>query len=106
MKWVITYYSDKVENEILGLPPKLLARYLRMTDLMLKNGPDLSFPHTRSMKEGLFEMRLKAEEGIARVFYCTLINQTIVVLHSFVKKTQKTPKKELKVARARLKEVK
>ena len=58
------------------------------------------------MGDGLFELRLKAAEGIARVFYCTVVGRKIVVLHKFVKKTDKTPKKELETARARLKEIK
>lgn len=56
--------------------------------------------------DGLFELRLKAQEGIGRVFYCTLIGKRIVILHSFVKKTQKTPTNELNIATLRLKEVK
>jgi len=58
------------------------------------------------MGDGLFELRLKASEGIARVFYCTLIEKRIVILHQFTKKTQKTPPRELAVARRRMKEVK
>ena len=58
------------------------------------------------MGDGLFELRLKAAEGIARVFYCTLVGRRIVILHQFVKKTEKTPLRELEVARRRLKEVK
>jgi len=58
------------------------------------------------MGDGLFELRLKAAEGIARVFYCTLVGRRIVILHQFVKKTDKTPQRELEVARRRLKEVK
>ena len=44
--------------------------------------------------------------GIARVFYCTLVGKRIVMLHSFVKKSQRTPKQELEVAQSRLKEIK
>lgn len=62
-------------------------------------------PHTRAMGQGLFELRLKSKEGIGRVFYCTRRVRRIVMLHSFVKKSAKTPAKELKVARKRLKEV-
>ncbi|WP_081055672.1 type II toxin-antitoxin system RelE/ParE family toxin [Burkholderia diffusa] len=51
------------------------------------------------------EMRLKGAEGIARVFYCAIVDRRIVMLHCFVKKTQKTPRKEPKIARQRLKEV-
>jgi phage-related protein len=54
----------------------------------------------------LFELRPKGAEGIARVFYCTHIEQTIVVLHSFVKKTNTTPNDDLNIAKKRLKEVK
>ncbi len=63
-------------------------------------------PHTQPMKDGLFELRMKSREGIGRVFYCTLVNKRIVMLHSFIKKTQKTPSRELKVAISRMKEVK
>jgi phage-related protein len=69
-------------------------------------GPDLGMPHTRAMGYGLFELRMKATEGIARVFYCTLIGRRIVFLHQFVKKTDKTPPKELRIARQRMKELK
>jgi len=58
------------------------------------------------MGDGLFELRLKSKEGIVRVFYCAVVAQRIVVLHSFVKKSQKTPKKELETARRRMREVK
>ena len=89
---------------MLALPAGLLARYLHLSDLMLQFGPDLGMPHTRAMGTGLFEMRLKSREGIGRVFYCTVVNRKIVMLHQFVKKTDKTPRKELAVARKRLKE--
>ena len=63
-------------------------------------------PHTRSMGDGLFEVRAKASEGIGRAFYCTLVGRRIVVLHGFIKKTDKTPAKEINIARDRLKELK
>lgn len=62
-------------------------------------------PHTRAMGDGLFELRLNAAEGIARVFYCTVVGKRIVILHQFVKKTQKTPLKELAIGRRRMQEV-
>ncbi len=106
MNWTITYYSEALQKEILALPAGFLGRYLRYTDRMEIYGPDLGMPHTRPMGDGLFELRLKASEGIARVFYCTLIEKRIVILHQFTKKTQKTPPRELAVARRRMKEVK
>ncbi len=106
MNWTITYYSESVQADILALPPGLLARYLRYADRMEIYGPDLGMPHTRAMGEGLFELRLKATEGIARVLYCTMIGKRIMILHQFTKKTKKTPLKELALARRRMKEVK
>ena len=106
MTWKIKYYSDKVEQEILGLSTGLLARYLRLTDLMVDFGPNLGMPHTRQMDAGLYELRIKSKEGIARIFYCTVLQQTIIMLHSFVKKSRKTPPKELRIAQHRIQEVK
>ena len=106
MDWTITYYSESVQNEILAMPAGFLARFLKYTDRMELYGPDLGMPHTRSMGDGLFELRLKAAEGIARVFYCTMIGKRILMLHQFTKKTEKTPPKELAIARRLLKEVK
>ena len=106
MTWTITYYSETVQNSVIGLPKGFLARYIRYTDRMEIYGPDLGLPHTRSMGDGLFELRLKSAEGIARVFYCTLIGRNIVMLHQFIKKTEKTPRKEMDIARKRMKELK
>jgi phage-related protein len=106
MAWNITYHTKAVESFVLGLPDGLLARYLRLTDTMLQFGANLGMPHTRPMSDGLFELRIKGKEGIARVFYCTLVGQRIVMLHGFIKKSEKTPPKELKLARERLAEVK
>jgi phage-related protein len=53
----------------------------------------------------LFELRLRGAEGIARVFFCTLVGQRIVMLHSFIKKSDKTPPRERRMAESRMKEV-
>jgi len=88
------------------LPAGFVARFLRYAERMELYGPDLGMPHTRAMGEELFELRLKAAEGIVRVFYCTLVGRRIVMLHQFIKKSEKTPRKELEIARRRMKEVK
>ena len=104
MTWEIKYHDEKLQAAVLALPAGLLARYLHLADRMVQYGPDLGMPHTRAMGSGLFEMRLKSREGIARVFYCTLVKRRVVMLHQFVKKTGKTPPGELAVARKRMKE--
>jgi phage-related protein len=91
---------------ILDLPDTLAARYVVLVRRMAAVGPNLGEPHTKAMGHGLFELRLKGAEGIARVFYCTLVGKRIVMLHSFVKKSDRTPPRELDVALIRMKEVK
>jgi len=105
-KWSITYYSSLVKDEILALPDSIVAKYVKLVNLIEVYGANLCMPHTKAMGNGLFELRLKGKEGIARVFYCTLIGKEVIMLHSFVKKTDKTPANELKIATRRLKEIK
>ena len=106
MDYEIRYYSEALQEQILDLPDSLAARYIVLTRRMVAVGPNLGEPHTKSMGEGLFELRLKAAEGIARVFFCTMVAQRIVMLHSFVKKSDRTPRRERDVAYKRMKEVK
>ena len=106
MKWRILYYNRNLEQEILNLPDGLLARYFHLTDLMIEFGSNLGLPHTKAIDKGLFELRIKSKEGIARVFFCTKIGKKIIILHSYIKKSQKIPKRELKIAISRMNEVK
>src|ERR1700723_449155 len=105
MEWQIVYFREDVQEAILALPAGIQARYLHLTERMIVFGPDLGMPHTRAMGKGLFELRMKSSEGIGRVFFCTLSDRRIMMLHAFIKKSEKTPAKELKTARFRLKEV-
>jgi phage-related protein len=103
--YTITYYSEAVQAEILNLPDTLAARYIVLTRRIVALGPNLGEPHTKAFGEGLFELRLKGAEGIARVFFCTLVGRQVVMLHSFIKKTDKTPPRERRIAEIRMKEV-
>jgi len=105
MAWAIRYYSASVQRDVLSLPKDILADYLRLADLLTEFGADLRMPHSRAMGGGLFELRPRGREGIARVFYCMQVGQTIVVLHSFIKKTRATPEREMKTALRRMKEM-
>ena len=82
MRWKTRYLSC--------LPALLLAS-CGMRSGWRFTAPIFGMRHTRAMGEGLFELRLKAGEGIARVFYCTLVGRRIVMLHQFIKKSEKTP---------------
>ncbi|MCK5131212.1 MAG: type II toxin-antitoxin system RelE/ParE family toxin [Candidatus Sabulitectum sp.] len=73
--------------------------------LLIEFGSNLGLPHTKKIEKELFELLVKGKEGIARVFFCMKIGRKIIMLHSFIKKSQKTPKKEIEIARGRKKEV-
>ncbi len=105
MNYTINYYNERVKQQVMSLPAGILADYIHLTDLMQYHGANLQMPHSRAMGGGLFELRAKGKEGIGRVFYCTQVGRTIVILHSFVKKTNTTPTADLQLARKRLKEV-
>lgn len=106
MAWEYLYYDDQVQAEIEGMDAEHLARLAHIRALIEIDGPNLGKPHTDSFGDGLFEMRLKGADAIARVFFCYLRGKRIVLLHSFIKKTQKTPQREIDTARARMEEVK
>lgn len=105
MTLTVTFHSTRVEPEIPALPAGQLARFIRYAERREAFGPDLGMPHTHAMGAGLFELRIKAAEGIARAFFCTVVDCRIVFLHVFAKKSDKTPARELVVARRRTKEL-
>lgn len=104
-EWTIAFASPRVESEILALPAGHVARFVGYAERMETWGPDLGMPHTRAMGGGLFELRVRAAEGIARLFYCTASGRRIVFVHAFVKKTGKTPPNALETARRRMRQV-
>jgi len=87
MPWTIDYYSEAVRLEIEALPVGIRAAYVRLTELLEEFGLELHMPHSRAMGGGLYELRPRGREGIARVFYCALAGRRIVILHSFMKKS-------------------
>ncbi len=105
MSWKITFYSEKVEQETLALPPGILANFLRITELIEEFGPDLGRPHTAPLGKGLFEIRAKGREGISRSLFCMVKDQEIVILMTAVKKASKLRQRQMDTARRRMKEV-
>jgi phage-related protein len=105
MVFAVEYYHPKVLADIEAWPVDVLADYARLVELLIEHGPNLRLPHSRSMGDGLFELRPHGRSGIGRAMYCCLVGKRVVVVHAFIKKTQQTPDKELKIARKRLKEL-
>ena len=105
MPYSVEYFNERVLAEIEGWPVGVLADYARLVELLMEFGPDLRMPHSRALGGGLFELRPRGREGIGRALYCYLVDDRVVVLHAFVKKTRTTPERELRLARRRMKEV-
>ena len=95
-----------MNEETHRFPEGILANFIHIVEMIEKFGPALGKPYTAPMGDGLFEIRAKGKEGIGRSIYCMVKGQEIIILNSFIKKTNKTPKKELELARKRMKELK
>ena len=107
MRWMVQTLDARVDREIEDLPDGLRARLVRLLELVALKGPQaLHEPHARHLDGALWELRAKAPEGIARGIYVAVTGRRVVVLHVFVKKTEKTPRRALAIAAERLKEVK
>ena len=107
MLWKIEFYSQKVEDSIKEWPEGILAKFIWVSDIIERFGPaDVGMPHVKPLSHGLFEIRVKAKEGIGRAIFCTVKGKVVIVLNEFIKKTQKTPPNEIALARKRMAEVK
>ena len=105
MTYAVEYFHSKVAAEIESWPVDILADYARIVELLMEHGPNLRHPYSRAFGDGLFELRPRGKSGIGRAFYCFCMGRRIVILHAFVKKSRRTPDRELTLARKRMKEV-
>lgn len=105
MPFQIEYFHPRVLAEIESWPVDIVADYARLVELLAEHGPNLRLPHSRTLGDGLFELRPRGRSGIGRAMYCFQRGKRIIVVHAFIKKTQETPAKELKLARKRVKEL-
>ncbi|NBG89359.1 type II toxin-antitoxin system RelE/ParE family toxin [Isachenkonia alkalipeptolytica] len=108
MSYEVEFYQREngeipIQEFLESLPPKLRAKTFREIELLKDHGPDLREPHTKPIKgkdnNGIFELRVKFSTNISRLFYFSYYENTFVLLHGFVKKTNKTPKREIEKAK-------
>ena len=106
MTWVVELLDNRVREELDVLPADMKARFRRIVELIQDYGFDrVREPHVRHLEGSLWEMRLKGKDGISRAIYVTARGRRVVVVRVFVKKTQKTPRREIDLALERAKEV-
>ena len=105
MIWTVETVSG-VDAEIEALPVKLRARLIRLLETVENVGLEaLGQPHVKHLDGKLWELRVRAEGGIARGIYVTAAERRVVVVHVFAKKSRKTPQRALVTARQRMKQV-
>lgn len=106
MAWVVELLDDRVRDELEALPPDMQARFRRIVELIRGYGLErVHEPHVKHLEGPLWEMRMKGKDGISRAVYVTAKGHRVVVVRVFVKKTQKTPRREIEIALQRAREV-
>jgi len=106
VNWTVLFVNVAAQAELAALPTDMRAKFERIIRLIGEHGLEkVREPYVEDLEDKLWEMRLVGRDGIARAIYVTASGRRIVVLRTFVKKTDKTPKRELELARERAKEV-
>ena len=106
MAFEIEFYSredgsEPVAEFLDSLDSKMAAKLVGLMEILEEKGTELRMPYSEHLEGGIFELRCKQGSNITRVMYFFYVGKKIVATNGFVKKTQKTPAKELKLAKER-----
>ena len=105
MRWTVETLNVAVDRELHALSPGMRARFAHICGLITAVGPErMGAPHVRHLTESLWEMRLSGRDGIARALYVAAPGERVVVVRVFVKKTRRTPRREIDLALKRAQE--
>lgn len=105
--WTVEFLNDAALAELEALPADMVAHFARIVGLIETQGLErVREPYVKHLEGKIWEMRLKGKDGIARSLYLTASGRRIVILRTFVKKTEKAPRREIELALERAKEVK
>lgn len=106
MSWRVSVFDSNVQAELDALPGDMRARLVRIVDLIETYGlENVGQPHVKHLQQSLWEMRMKGRDGISRAIYVTASGKRVVIVRAFIKKSQKTPQREIKLALQRAKEL-
>ncbi|EBO3000875.1 type II toxin-antitoxin system RelE/ParE family toxin [Salmonella enterica subsp. enterica serovar Agona] len=98
-------FHPDAESEIYELEPVMQAKALKGLEKLEAKGPELRYPDTDIIDGGLFELRV-GRKDITRTFFAYAKGRRIYILRTFIKKTPKTPKAEIALAKSRWEELK
>ena len=106
MTWTVETLNAIVDAELEELPADMLARFHYISQLIEEFGLErVREPHVKHLRGPLWEMRMKGKDGISRALYVTAVGKRVVVIRVFIKKTRKTPNREIELALKRAKEI-
>lgn len=111
MIWKIIWYetlngNSPIRNFVDSLDPKTKSKIINTVDLLEKHGIKIGYPYSKKLAGyGLWELRILGQIN-TRILYVAIVNQAFLLLHGFIKKKQKTDKREIKTALERLREYK
>jgi len=106
MAWSVEFLDQTVREAMYVLPRDMRAKFERISHLIEHSGLEqVHEPYVKHLEGPIWEMRMIGRDGIARAAYVTATGKRVVVLHVFIKKTEKTPRREILIALRRAKEV-
>jgi phage-related protein len=106
VEWSVTFVNELAKAELDRLPSDLRAKFARIVALINSKGLErVHEPYIKHLEGKLWEMRMIGRDDIARSIYVAAQGRRVVVLHTFIKKTDKTPRAALELARNRAREV-
>ena len=106
MDWTVVYLNDEVRAEVEALAVDLRGKFQRVVELIRSKGLEqVHEPYIKHLEDKLWEMRLIGRDNIARIIYVAASGRRVVLLHAFIKKSDKTPRRALAIARVRAQEV-
>ena len=106
MNWTVEFLDEDVQATLGAMPGDVRAAFRRIVELIVDHGLErVREPYVKHLEGPVWEMRMRGRDGIARAAYVTATGRRVVILHVFLKKTQKTPRRDIEIALRRAKEV-
>jgi phage-related protein len=103
--WTVGFFSEEAIAEVKALPRDMQSKFERIVMMIEANGLEkLREPYVKHVEGKIWEMRMIGRDGIARSLYMTAVGRRVLVLRTFIKKAQKTPRAEIEIALKRAKE--
>ncbi len=96
----VIFFNSQIKEFLKSLEKSSRSKSSKYIDLLKMFGNELGMPYSKRISRNLYELRIRGQQEV-RIFYCFHQNNAIVV-HVFIKKSQKTPQKEIQIALRRI----